>query len=126
MRSLWLVVAVALPVGAAAQEPSEPEALPIETAGSEATALDVLRLEDLMEIQVKASTKAALPVREAPTVGSAITRDQIESYARRLLATRWFTRHVLINRWFLHAHQAPLEPADCGWDGLAARKSLVK
>jgi geranylgeranyl reductase family protein len=28
--------------------------------------------------------------------------------ARRLLATHWFTRHVIINRWFLHANQPPL------------------
>ncbi|MGE5193966.1 MAG: NAD(P)/FAD-dependent oxidoreductase [Deltaproteobacteria bacterium] len=34
-----------------------------------------------------------------------------QAAARRLLATRWFTRHVLINRWFLHTHQAALLPA---------------
>jgi len=28
--------------------------------------------------------------------------------ARQLMTTRWFTRHVLIDRWFLHAHQPPL------------------
>jgi len=33
-----------------------------------------------------------------------------QAVARRLLATRWFTRHVLIKRWFLHAHQAALAP----------------
>jgi len=33
-----------------------------------------------------------------------------QGVARRLLATNWFTRHVVINRWFLHAHQAPLPP----------------
>lgn len=27
---------------------------------------------------------------------------------RRLLTTRWFTRHVVIDRWFLHANQPPL------------------
>lgn len=31
-----------------------------------------------------------------------------QAVARRLLATRWFTRHVVIDRWFLHRHQAPL------------------
>lgn len=31
-----------------------------------------------------------------------------ERVAARLLTTRWFTRHVLINRWFLHAHQPAL------------------
>jgi len=30
--------------------------------------------------------------------------------ARRLLATHWFTRHVVINRWFLHANQPALAP----------------
>jgi geranylgeranyl reductase family protein len=30
--------------------------------------------------------------------------------ARRLLATRWFTRHIVINRWFLHTHQKALAP----------------
>ena len=32
------------------------------------------------------------------------------SLARRLLATGWFTRHIVINRWFLHANQSPLSP----------------
>lgn len=31
-----------------------------------------------------------------------------QAIARRLLATGWFTRHIVINRWFLHANQAPL------------------
>lgn len=31
--------------------------------------------------------------------------------ARQLMTTRWFTRHVLIDRWFLHAHQPPLTKA---------------
>ncbi len=30
--------------------------------------------------------------------------------ARRLLATRWFSRHVLLDRWFLHSHMPPLVP----------------
>jgi flavin-dependent dehydrogenase len=32
-----------------------------------------------------------------------------QAIARRLLATHWFTRHIVINRWFLHAHQAGLK-----------------
>ena len=28
--------------------------------------------------------------------------------ARRLLATRWFSRHVLLDHWFLHSHQPAL------------------
>jgi flavin-dependent dehydrogenase len=31
-----------------------------------------------------------------------------QALGRRLLANRWFTRHVVIDRWFLHRHQAPL------------------
>lgn len=27
---------------------------------------------------------------------------------QRLLTTRWFNRHVVLNRWFLHIHQPPL------------------
>lgn len=30
--------------------------------------------------------------------------------ASRLLASRWFTRHVLLDRWFLHEGQPPLAP----------------
>jgi flavin-dependent dehydrogenase len=30
------------------------------------------------------------------------------SLARRLLATPWFTRHIVLDRWFLHSDQAPL------------------
>lgn len=30
--------------------------------------------------------------------------------AARLMATRWFSRRVLIERWFLHAHQPALRP----------------
>jgi hypothetical protein len=28
--------------------------------------------------------------------------------AGRLMAWRWFSRHVLVDRWFLHAHEPPL------------------
>ena len=31
-----------------------------------------------------------------------------QALARRLLATRWFTRHILIDRWFLHSNQPAL------------------
>ena len=36
-----------------------------------------------------------------------------QSVARRLLANRWFVRHVVLDRWFLHAQQPPL-PAPNG------------
>jgi flavin-dependent dehydrogenase len=34
----------------------------------------------------------------------------VTSAARKLLATRWFSRRVLIDRWFLHSHVPPLTP----------------
>jgi hypothetical protein len=49
-------------------------------------------------------------LRAKPTGGGLIPTGWRQAVARRLLATRWFTRHVLINRWFLHAHQAALAP----------------
>jgi menaquinone-9 beta-reductase len=33
----------------------------------------------------------------------------VRSLAGTLLGTRWFSRRVLLDRWFLHAHQAPLQ-----------------
>ncbi len=32
----------------------------------------------------------------------------VQFLATRLLATHWFSRRVLLDRWFLHSHQAPL------------------
>ncbi len=32
----------------------------------------------------------------------------VQSLARRLMATRWFTRRVVLDRWFLHPVEAPL------------------
>ena len=31
---------------------------------------------------------------------------------RMLLSRRWFVRHVVLDRWFLHRHQKPWKPAD--------------
>ncbi|HUG38802.1 MAG TPA: NAD(P)/FAD-dependent oxidoreductase [Candidatus Limnocylindrales bacterium] len=36
----------------------------------------------------------------------------LAALGRRLLATRWFTRRVVIEDWFLHARQPPLPAAD--------------
>jgi geranylgeranyl reductase family protein len=49
-------------------------------------------------------------LQSKPVRGGLIPAGWRQAVARRLLATRWFTRHVLINRWFLHAHQAALAP----------------
>jgi flavin-dependent dehydrogenase len=32
----------------------------------------------------------------------------VQALARRLLATRWFARHVVLDRWFLHVNEPPL------------------
>src|SRR5579859_5496930 len=42
--------------------------------------LEFLRLEDLMDIQVRAPSKLEMPVRDAPTVGTAVSRAEVESY----------------------------------------------
>jgi len=31
-----------------------------------------------------------------------------QALAGQLMQTRWFTRHVVMDRWFLHSQQAPL------------------
>jgi flavin-dependent dehydrogenase len=49
-------------------------------------------------------------LRSKPAGSGLIPGAWRQAVARRLLATGWFTRHVLINRWFLHAHQAALAP----------------
>lgn len=43
-----------------------------------------------------------------PTGESLIPASWRTAFARRLLATGWFTRHIVLNQWFLHANQAPL------------------
>jgi menaquinone-9 beta-reductase len=37
-----------------------------------------------------------------------IPQSWIAVVARKLLATRWFSRHVLLDHWFLHSHQSAL------------------
>ena len=49
-------------------------------------------------------------LQSKPSSGGLVPSAWRQAVARRLLTTRWFTRHVLINRWFLHAHQAALAP----------------
>lgn len=45
-----------------------------------------------------------------------------QALARRLLSTRWFTRHVLIDRWFLHSNQ-PVLKLSADRDGGASSRS---
>jgi geranylgeranyl reductase family protein len=49
-------------------------------------------------------------LQSKPASGGLIPAAWRQAVARKLLTTRWFTRHVLINRWFLHTHQAGLAP----------------
>jgi flavin-dependent dehydrogenase len=37
-----------------------------------------------------------------------IPQSWITVVARKLLATRWFSRHVLLDHWFLHSHRPAL------------------
>jgi geranylgeranyl reductase family protein len=41
-----------------------------------------------------------------PAIIDLLPAELKRSIARRLLATHWFTRYVLTDRWFLHVHQA--------------------
>lgn len=45
-----------------------------------------LSLEELMQVEVRAPTKTGQPVREAPVVGTLVTRDRFEAYGWRTLA----------------------------------------
>lgn len=40
--------------------------------------------------------------------GSWLPQGLRERFAARLMATQWFVRHVVIDRWFLHAEQQPI------------------
>jgi geranylgeranyl reductase family protein len=51
------------------------------------------------------------PLKTKPPARGIVPSAWRHAVARRLLATHWFTRHILINRWFLHTHQAALAPA---------------
>jgi len=43
-------------------------------------------------------------------IGRRLPPRWMQSLARMLLATRWFSRHVVLDRWFLHAHEPTLDP----------------
>lgn len=47
--------------------------------------------------------------RQPDRAASAMLPERVRhALAGRLLATRWFARHIVLNRWFLHTHQAAL------------------
>jgi len=41
-------------------------------------------------------------------IGRRLPPRWMHSFARIMLATRWFSRHVVLDRWFLHAHEPAL------------------
>jgi geranylgeranyl reductase family protein len=41
-------------------------------------------------------------------IGRHVPSRWMHSLARMLLATRWFSRHIVLDRWFLHAHEPAL------------------
>jgi outer membrane receptor protein involved in Fe transport len=69
-RGWYLLAAMAWSPYTLAQEASEPDT----------SALTQMSLEELVNVEVTAPAKLAQPIREAPAVGSAIPRSQIESY----------------------------------------------
>lgn len=42
-------------------------------------------------------------------IGKFVSAALAPGIGRRLMSTRWFSRHILLDRWFLHADQAPLQ-----------------
>ena len=72
-RYIWrllVVIGGALAAAASARAQGSPEE----------QALDSATLEELMRIPLSAPAKVAQPIREAPGVGSLVTRDQIDTY----------------------------------------------
>lgn len=59
--------------------------------------------------QLQAALVNRLGTRHSPGVFSSVIPAGLRGFAAgRLLAMRWFTRHILLDRWFLHRHVAPL------------------
>jgi len=79
-RTLATTCACAALAAAGAHAQPVPTASGVAPGEAENDDLSVLRLEELMDLQVKAPTKLPLALRDAPTVGGAIAREQIESY----------------------------------------------
>lgn len=52
----------------------------------ESRALKELSLEELLEVEIRAPTKAELPMREAPAVGTVISREEMAAYGWVTLA----------------------------------------
>lgn len=65
-------------------------------------------VQKLNELQSRLTTR--LGQRSAPPAAW-LPKSLVQFVAARLLATDWFTRRVLLDRWFLHRHQSPLTGA---------------
>ena len=52
--------------------------------------------------------EARLGKPQRPGLTSRLPAAWIHSLARRLLASRWFSRHVVMDQWFLHRHEEAL------------------
>src|SRR5687767_9194723 len=63
----------------ALEPPADPGPAP-ETESPDPSWLAKLSLEELMQIEVSSPAKVAYPVREAPSVGAVVTREQMERY----------------------------------------------
>ncbi len=48
--------------------------------------------------------------RHGPNVAALLPRSWMRALSARLIASRWFARHVVLDRWFLHRGQPPLWP----------------
>jgi geranylgeranyl reductase family protein len=53
---------------------------------------------------------ARFGARKAKTHAGVVVEKLKQVMGRRLLATRWFSRHIVLERWFLHSHLPPLYP----------------
>ena len=42
-------------------------------------------------------------------IGRRLPQRWMQSLARMLLTTRWFSRHIVLDRWFLHTHESTLD-----------------
>ncbi|QKT02945.1 NAD(P)/FAD-dependent oxidoreductase [Ectothiorhodospiraceae bacterium 2226] len=59
----------------------------------------------------RAMTARFGPRQSKPAVSGALPPGLKTYLGGKLLGTRWFTRRVVMDRWFLHTHQAPLDAA---------------
>jgi menaquinone-9 beta-reductase len=59
-------------------------------------------------VEYEAKLQARFGERTGPSLGGMLPEGLRLALARSLMQTRWFTRRVVIDNWFLHANQAAL------------------